>query len=72
MCIRDSKSTDLEVGLSNYGHRNVSYIRDQKTLMRKLLKIANPNDLIICLGAGSITKIANKLEDNLYYECKSI
>ena len=40
--------------------------------MRTLLKLAKPNDLIICLGAGSITKIANKLEDDLYYECKSI
>ena len=40
--------------------------------MRTLLRLAKPNDLIICLGAGSITKIANKLEDDLYYECKSI
>ena len=70
--ITNFKSTNLEVGLSNYGHKNVLYIKDQKTLMRTLLKIAKPNDLIICLGAGSITKIANKLEDNLYYECKSI
>ena len=49
-------------------------------LVKKLLSLyyknkiifKKPNDLIICLGAGSITKIANKLEDNLYYECKSI
>ena len=70
--ITNFKSTNLEVGLSNYGHKNVLYIKDQKTLMRTLLKLAKPNDLIICLGAGSITKIANKLEDDLYYECKSI
>ena len=70
--ITNFESTNLEVGLSNYGHKNVLYIKDQKALMRILLKLAKPKDLIICLGAGSITKIANKLEDNLYYECKNI
>jgi len=29
-----------------------------------------PNDIIICLGAGSITKIANSLEENLINELK--
>ena len=70
--ITNFESSNLEVGLSNYGHKNVLHIKDQKTLIRTLLKLAKPNDLIICLGAGSITKIANNLEDNLYYECKSI
>tara|TARA_B100000989_G_scaffold181280_1_gene136324 strand:- start:681 stop:2096 length:1416 start_codon:yes stop_codon:yes gene_type:complete len=70
--ITNFESTNLEVGLTNYGHKNVLYIKDQKVLMRILLKLAKPKDLIICLGAGSITKIANKLEDNLYYECKNI
>ena len=70
--ITNFQSTDLEVGLSNYGHKNVLYIKDQKTLVKTLLKLAKPNDLIICLGAGSITKIANKLEDNLDYECRTI
>ncbi len=70
--ITNFESANLEVGLSNYGHKNVLYIKDQKALMRILLKLAKPKDLIICLGAGSITKIANKLEDNLYYECKNI
>ena len=40
--------------------------------MKTILKLAQPNDLIICLGAGSITKIANKLEDDLYYESRNI
>ena len=70
--IQNFESTDLEIGLSKYGHKNVSYIKDKKTLMKTILKLAQPNDLIICLGAGSITKIANKLEDDLYYECRNI
>ena len=69
--ITNFESTNLEIGLSKYGHKNVSYIKDQKTLIKTLLKLVQPKDLIICLGAGSITKIANKLEENLYYECKS-
>ncbi len=70
--ITNFESTNLEIGLSQYGHKNVSYIKDQKTLIKILLNLVQPNDLIICLGAGSITKIANKLEDKLYHECKSI
>ena len=70
--IQNFESSDLEIGLSKYGHKNVSYIKDKKTLMKIILKLAQPNDLIICLGAGSITKIANKLEDDLYYECRNI
>jgi UDP-N-acetylmuramate--alanine ligase len=70
--IQSFESTDLEIGLSKYGHKNISYIKDKKTLIKTILKLAQPNDLIICLGAGSITKIANKLEDDLYYECRNI
>ena len=70
--ITNCESTNLEIGLFKHGHKNVSYIKDQKTLIKILLNLVQPNDLIICLGAGSITKIANKLEDSLYHECKSI
>ena len=64
--IENFESTNLEIGLSKYGHKNVSYIKDKKTIVKTILNLAQPNDLIICLGAGSITKIANKLEDDLY------
>ena len=66
--IRGFESIDLESGLSKYGHKNVSYIKNQKTLIAKLLNLINPNDIIICLGAGSITKIANHLEEELNHE----
>ena len=70
--IPNFESINLKIGLSNYGHKNVTYIKDQKSLVTTLSKLVQKNDLIICLGAGSITKIANKLEENLYNECKSI
>ena len=54
--------------MTNYGHKNVFYVKDQNQLAKTLIKIVKPNDLIICLGAGSITKIANTLEEELKNE----
>ena len=70
--LKNYESNNLENGLSKYGHKNVLYIKDQSLLTKKLIKIIQPNDLIICLGAGSITKIANSLEEELNNEDKRI
>ena len=64
--LKGFESTDLKNGLLKYGHKNVSYIESKKALIRETLKIISPNDIIICLGAGSITKIANTLEEELH------
>ena len=70
--IKNFESINLEKGLTNYGHKNVLYIKDQNLLAKNLLNIIQPNDLIICLGAGSITKIANSLEEELKNEDRYI
>ena len=70
--IKKFESINLEKGLSDYGHKNVLYIQNQNLLAKNLLKLIQPNDLIICLGAGSITKIANSLEEELKNEDKHI
>ena len=70
--IKKFESINLEKGLADYGHRNVLYIQNQNLLAKNLLKLIQPNDLIICLGAGSITKIANNLEEELKNEDKHI
>ena len=70
--IKNFESINLERGLANYGHKNVIYIKDQNLLTKKLIKLINPNDLIICLGAGSITNIANNLEKELKNEDECI
>ena len=70
--IKKFESINLEKGLADYGHKNVLYIQNQKLLAKNLLKLIQPNDLIICLGAGSITKIANSLEEELKNEDKHI
>ena len=64
--LKGFESNDLKNGLLKYGHKNVSYIESKKVLIREILKIISPNDIIICLGAGSITKIANTLEKELH------
>ncbi|MDC0530795.1 UDP-N-acetylmuramate--L-alanine ligase [Alphaproteobacteria bacterium] len=66
--LKGFESIDLENGLTKYGHKNVSYVKNKKTLITKLLNLINPNDIIICLGAGSITKVANSLEEELNNE----
>jgi UDP-N-acetylmuramate--alanine ligase len=68
--ITNFESVNLEEGLYKYGHKNVSYIKNEKNIAKTILKIMEPNDIIICLGAGSITKIANSLEENLINELK--
>ena len=70
--IKKFESINLEKGLTDYGHKNVFYIKNQNLLAKNLLKLIQPNDLIICLGAGSITKIANSLEEELKNEDKHI
>ena len=50
----------------------MTYIQDQNSLVRTLSKLVQKHDLIICLGAGSITKIANNLEEELKNEDKHI
>ena len=70
--IKKFESINLEKGLTDYGHKNVLYIQNQNLLAKNLLKLIQPNDLIICLGAGSITKIANSLEEELKNEDKHI
>ena len=70
--IKKFNSCSLEKGLADYGHKNVLYIQNQNLLAKNLLKLIQPNDLIICLGAGSITKIANNLEEELKNEDKNI
>ena len=64
--LKGFESNDVKKGLLKYGHKNVSYIESKKALIRETLKIISPHDIIICLGAGSITKIANTLEKELH------
>jgi len=58
-------STALADGLRAHGHRMVSAVKDQKELSRSLRDLAAEGDMIICMGAGDITKWAASLPDSI-------
>ena len=55
----------LVKGLKTRGHRSVQEIADPQALAAELANVAEPGDLIICLGAGDITKWAAGLADGI-------
>ena len=58
-------STALADGLRARGHRMVKTVADQGDLAESLRDIAADGDMIICLGAGDITKWAAGLCDGI-------
>jgi UDP-N-acetylmuramate--alanine ligase len=56
-------SDALVAGLKRRGHRSAASISDANELAVKISEIVQPNDLIVCLGAGDITKWAAGLAD---------
>ena len=55
----------LVVGLIEHGHRNVRPFTDPRELVLLLREFAKPGDMVVCLGAGSITNWANSLPSEL-------
>ena len=56
---------DLVQGLRAHGHRNAFGITDLDELASAISQAAQPGDLVMCLGAGSITQWAASLPDVL-------
>ncbi|HEX6740720.1 MAG TPA: UDP-N-acetylmuramate--L-alanine ligase [Sphingomicrobium sp.] len=61
-------SAALVEGLRAHGHRMVSEVGDLDELCRSLRDLAADGDMIICMGAGDITKWAAGLADGI---CKA-
>lgn len=59
--IEGINSDALIAGLQSAGHRQVIKLEDQKYLASMILERAKPGDMVVCLGAGSISKWANAL-----------
>jgi UDP-N-acetylmuramate--alanine ligase len=51
----------LTENLKRFGHKNVSYIGSLETAAEKISNVLAPGDLVITLGAGSITKLSDEL-----------
>ncbi len=52
-------------GLRAHGHRGAETIDGPSDLAARVLELAEPGDLVICLGAGNITRWAATLPDEL-------
>ena len=55
----------LVAGLVGHGHRHVLALDDAAALAPLVRDLAKPGDMVVCLGAGSITNWANALPDEL-------
>jgi UDP-N-acetylmuramate--alanine ligase len=48
-----------------HGHRDVSYVADLDGVLARLLELGTPGDLLLTLGAGSITSLGARLVEAL-------
>jgi UDP-N-acetylmuramate--alanine ligase len=55
----------LVAGLVDHGHRNVRALEAEADLAPFVADLAEPGDMVVCLGAGSITGWANALPGEL-------
>ena len=56
---------DLVAGLIGHGHRHARAIHDEDDLLRLVQEQARPGDIVVCLGAGTISAWANGLPARL-------
>ena len=56
---------DLVAGLIRHGHRHVRAVTGEDDLERLVREQAKPGDIVVCLGAGSISGWANALPGRL-------
>jgi UDP-N-acetylmuramate--alanine ligase len=48
-------------GIKEHGHREVSLCRHQDEILKVLLGLIKPGDLVLTLGAGDIYKVGEEL-----------
>lgn len=56
---------DLVAGLIAHGHRHARAVMDEADLVRLVREQARPGDMVVCLGAGTISAWANALPERL-------
>ncbi|SFG54027.1 UDP-N-acetylmuramate--L-alanine ligase [Palleronia marisminoris] len=56
---------DLVAGLIRHGHRHARALVSEEDLERLVREQAGPGDMVVCLGAGTISTWANNLPDRL-------
>ena len=63
--IEGADKAGLVAGLRQRGHRDVHALSAPEDLARTVAEVARPGDLVVCLGAGSISLWANALPEAL-------
>ena len=63
--IQGASRDDLVTGLIAHGHRHARAIHDEDDLVRLVREQAKPGDMVVCLGAGTISAWANALPKRL-------
>jgi UDP-N-acetylmuramate--alanine ligase len=63
--IEGATRDDLVAGLIRAGHRDARAITNEADLVALVKEQAKPGDMVVCLGAGSISGWANALPDLL-------
>ena len=63
--IEGASRDDLVAGLIRHGHRHARSVQDQDDLARLVKEQAGPGDMVVCLGAGTISTWANDLPEKL-------
>ena len=61
--IEGINSDEMIAGMKARGHRSAQVIAGQDALAATLAETAQPGDMVVCLGAGDITKWAGGLAD---------
>ncbi len=63
--IEGASRDDLVAGLIRHGHRHARSVTGEDDLARLVREQAGPGDMVVCLGAGSISGWANGLPERL-------
>jgi UDP-N-acetylmuramate--alanine ligase len=63
--IEGADRDSLVAGLIQHGHRHARAVQDEDDLARLVAEQARPGDMVVCLGAGTISGWANGLPDRL-------
>ena len=63
--IEGANRDDLVAGLIRHGHRFATAIEDEDAMLALIKAEAKPGDMVICLGAGTISAWANALPARL-------
>ncbi len=63
--IEGANRDDLVAGLIRHGHRFAVAIDDEDALLELIKAEAKPGDMVICLGAGTISAWANALPERM-------